>query len=209
MVSCLTLVSNVHARAGKEHGFDHTMCGLAIPSEHVGQGMFATSGDEITCALCLRAAAPANRSSAARERPSDPKMLVERLVDNLNANDPSRLAQCFAGRLAADFTAGRLVRLHDMFPGWRAEIDELIAENEAVVLRYHVTCADPFGLFQSKEASADRGQAVIFRLSGLRVVDVSPIVDDFGIWQNIAPPGYAARRCSCHPNAPADFQCTT
>lgn len=208
MVSCLTLVSNVHALAGQQHGFSHTACGLAIASEHIRDGMFATSSDQVSCASCLQAAAAAARPSNAGELPADPKALVTRLVGVLNAQDSQGLAQCFGGRLAADFTPGRLARLHEMFPGWRAEIDELIAERETVVLRYHVTCVDAFGLFQLEQANIERDQTVIFRLSEQRVVDVSAIVDDFGLWQNVAPPAYVAR-CACHPDAPANFQCTT
>jgi hypothetical protein len=96
-----------------------------------------------------------------------------------------------------------------MFPAWQAVIDELIAERETVVLRYHVTCTDAFGLLGSSGPATRRDQAVIVRVARHRVVEVSAIVDDFGIWVDISPPRYVSSECACHPGAPAHFQCTT
>jgi len=67
------------------------------------------------------------------------------MVAQLSANDARGLAGSIGGKLASDFALERVGRLHDMFPAWRAVIDELIADGETVVLRYHVTCTDASG----------------------------------------------------------------
>ena len=41
MVSCLTLVRNSHARAGRDRVFSHSLCGLSISSKHDGPDLFA------------------------------------------------------------------------------------------------------------------------------------------------------------------------
>jgi len=209
MVSCLTLVRNSHALAGRECEFNHTMCGLSISSEYAGSDLFATDPKAVTCEHCRQALSSVDRSKTSPEPVGDPKSLVARLIAQLNANDPRGLALSLDGKLANHFTPARLSRLHVMFPAWQAVIGESIAEGETVVLRYHVTCTDAFGLLGASGPATKRGQVAIFRLSRHRVVEVSAIVDDFGIWAEVSPPKYTSLRCACHPGAPADYQCTT
>jgi len=208
MVSCLTLVRNSHARAGRDREFSHTLCGLSISSEHAGPDLFAADPKAATCEHCKRALSSIERPDMPRETAADPKSVVVRLIGQLNGNDAHGLAQSIGGKLAADVTPARLRRLHDLFPTWQAVIDELIAERETVVLRYHVICTDPFGLLGFSDTVNRQGQAVIVRVDRRRVVEVIVIVDDFAIWTDISPQEFKSG-CACHPGAPAHFQCTT
>jgi predicted ester cyclase len=209
MVSCLTLVRNTHILAGQERELSHTVCGLSIASVHVRSDLFVDDPGTATCKHCQQAQVSAHRPDVSSKPTRDPKPLVARLIEQLNANDAPGLERSIGGRLAGDFTPERLKRLHQMFPAWQATIDELIAEGDNVVLRYHVTCTDAFDLLGSGGLATKRGQLVILRLDGHRVIDVSAIVDDFGLWVDIAHPTYTSRGCVCHPGAPANYQCTT
>jgi hypothetical protein len=185
------------------------MCGLSISSEHAGPDLFATDPQAVTCEHCRQALSSAERSAMSPEPVGDSKSMVASLIAQLNANDARGLALSLGGELARRFTPTRLGRLHDMFPAWQAVIDELIAEGATVVVRYHVTCTDAFGLLGSSGPATRRDQAIIVRVARHRVVDVSAIVDDFGLWVDISPSKYVSSGCACHPGAPAHFQCTS
>jgi len=184
------------------------MCGLSISSEHAGPDLFAADPDAATCEHCKRALSSADRPDMLRETADDPKTLVARLIGQLNANDAQGVVRSVGGKLADDLTAARVRRLHDLFPTWQAVIDQLIAEGDTVVLRYHVTCTDPFGFLGFGTPVRRSGQVVIVRVDQHRIIDVNAVVDDFALWVDISPPKFTAK-CACHPGAAADFQCTT
>lgn len=209
MVSCLTLVRNSHARAGSEREFSHTICGLSISSEHAGPDLFAADPEAATCEHCRRALSSVSRSGMSPEPAIDRKSLATRMVALLSANDAGGLAETIGGKLAGDFALERVGRLHDMFPAWQAVIDELIADGESVVVRYHVSCTDAFGLLGTSGEVTRQGQLIIVRVAGNRVVEVNPIVDDFAIWIDASRPRFTSPGCACHPGAPVGFQCTT
>lgn len=209
MVSCLTLIRNSHALAGRQGEFNHTMCGLSISSEHAAPNLFADDADAVTCAHCRQALSSVGTSEMSNASAVDPKSLVIRLIAQLNANDVLGLAQSIGGELASEFATSRVRRLHEMFPGWKASIGELIAEGETVILHYHVACTDAFGLLGSGGPVTRSNQAIIVRVARQRVIGVKTIVDDFGVWSDISSPKYIRSNCACHPDAPSHFQCTT
>ena len=188
MVSCLGLIHDSHALAGRQGHFSHTACGLSIGDSYVTPGLFAADGATISCERCRRAM-HAHRPEADTTLLADPKSVIARLVEQvLNANDGAGLADAMDGTPASGFAAQRLHRLHELFPTWRATIDELIAEGDKVVLRYHVACNDAFGLLGHVGAIVKHNQMLIFRTSQGRVLDVQAIVDDFGLWSDMSQP---------------------
>lgn len=185
MLSCLSLMHHTHVRVARDGEYHRTACGLSVADEFVESGLFA---DAATCDNCCRAIESRGRQ-AGTTAPllANPKAVVRRLFDQvLNANEPDGLAALLGERLVTDFSAHRLNRLHEMFPSWRATIDDLIAEGESLVTRYRVDCTDAFGLTGAAGPTRKTNQTVIFRVAERRIVHVEAIVDDFGQWTDIS-----------------------
>lgn len=194
MVSCLALLHETHAPRTSDGSRRVTACGLAMEEADVRPGLFAEGQATPTCRRCVAAAAAAQpQPDAAR----DAKSLVMLLFDGvLNANDPARLGACADQALAAKLPASRLVRLHELFPSWRATIVNLIAEGDSVFVRYSVACVDAFGLLGPAGPARKEGQAVIASVSSGRLVAVHAVVDDFSLWSG-GGPACAAAACAC------------
>ncbi|MDX6353795.1 MAG: SnoaL-like polyketide cyclase [Streptomyces sp.] len=180
------------------------------PGLFVGAGLFATAADTATCTGCRRAVGPrggatdpartdlertdpartaparttpAPTSSDRTDPPADPKSLARQLFEQvLNANAPDGLAELLDAGLLDGFPAHRVNRLHGLFPGWHATIEELIAEGERVVVLYRVDRVD-------LPAERATGQTVILRFAGHRIVQVEAIVDDFALWAAVSYAG--------------------
>ena len=93
----------------------------------------------------------------------DPKSVVRRLFDEV-------------------------LNTQQMFPGWHATIDDMIAEDGRVVALYHVNRGD--GLADSADPTRTT-QTVIFRVAGQRIVAAQAIVDDFALWTRTMPSSFA------------------
>jgi|SRR5882757_1459837 len=192
MLSCLSLISDTHVRVARDGEAHRTACGLSVMDEYVEPGLFVASGlfaaaaDTATCVGCRRAGGRATPTEAARtdlertDPPADPKSLARRLFEQvLNANAPDGLAELLDAGLLDGFPAHRVDRLHGLFPGWHATIEDLIAEGDRVVVRYRVD-------LPAERAS---GQTVILRTAGHRIVQVEAIVDDFALWAAVSYAG--------------------
>ncbi|MCJ0764918.1 nuclear transport factor 2 family protein [Variovorax terrae] len=192
MVSCLTLLNSTHVLAGHVEGLNHTLCGLAIAEADTQPGLIASVPGAATCQRCQSMLHVGAMSHVAQERPLDTRTLVKRLIDRLNANDSTHLEKMLDGPLLGALSSQRLGRLHELFPGWHATVDELIAEEGSAVLRYQVSCSDAFGLLGCIGPSVKTGQAVVLRLANHRITDACPIVDDFAFWSGLAKTSDAA-----------------
>jgi predicted ester cyclase len=179
------------------------------PGLFVASGRFAAAADTATCAGCRRAAGtggrgaptdpertdlertdlqrtdiertdPASTTSDRTDPGADPKSLARRLFEQvLNADAPGGLAGLLDAGLLDGFPADRVKRLHGLFPGWHATIEDLIAEGDRVVVRYRVDLP----------AERATGQTVILRTADDRIVQVEAIVDDFALWAAVSYAG--------------------
>lgn len=185
MVSCLTLINSTHALALRQGDRIHTLCGLAMDDADTAPGLLAQPPAAATCARCQTRLRAEPLPPTAPERRLDARSLVEQLVAQLNANDGANLDTVLDEALLASLSAQRLDRLHQLFPGWHASIDELISDHDTVVLRYQVNGTDGFGLLGAPGPLLKTGQAVVLRLTNRRVIAACPIVDDFGFWSGL------------------------
>ncbi|HEX3779582.1 MAG TPA: nuclear transport factor 2 family protein [Pseudonocardiaceae bacterium] len=184
MLSCLSLVHHSHVRIAADGGQQHTACGMSVADQFVEPGLFAEEAGAATCVSCRRASAPHGRDTGtATSSPPQPKAALRLLFERIN--DPCRadgLAALLGGGLADRVSEQRLQRLHELFPGWRATIRDLIAEGTTALARYRVDCVDTCGLTGSTGPLHKTDQAVIFRFSDHRITQIEAIVDDFGLW---------------------------
>jgi predicted ester cyclase len=63
------------------------------------------------------------------------KTMVHRMVEAINANDMDVMDELFVPKLARP-TKRSFTAFHTAFPDWRMEIEELVAEGNAVVGRF-------------------------------------------------------------------------
>jgi hypothetical protein len=110
MVSCLTLINSTHVLARQEGGLNHTLCGLGIAVADTQPGLLAQTPASATCLRCQNMLCIEAASQAAQERAPDARTLVERLVDRLNTNDPSRMEETLGGSLLAALSPQRMSR---------------------------------------------------------------------------------------------------
>lgn len=180
MVSCLLLMRASHIRVRSEQGGNVTACGLSLEDEHVGADLFAAEASNATCPSCI--AARDGARTAGTGAPADPHAFALWLFEKaLNRQDPALLAQVMHPDFAQRLPPSRLARLHALFPGWRAQVEETIAQGDCILVRYDVAFADPAGLLGS-DGTAGGKQAIILRLQGTVLIDVTVIVDDFDLW---------------------------
>ncbi|MES2184607.1 MAG: nuclear transport factor 2 family protein [Pseudomonadota bacterium] len=182
MVSCLTLVDNTHALAPGDTDFHRTLCGLAVAITGTSGDLFASAPSAATCPRCRRKLEFAAASAAPEEKRPATRSLVLSLVRQLNTGRLEGPDALLAGPFLASFTSQRVERLHQLFPGWHASVEELIVDESSCLLRYGVECLDAFGLLGPAGPRSKTGQAVILRLADGRVTDASPLVDAFAFW---------------------------
>ena len=182
MVSCLTLVNNTHALAPGDADFHRTLCGFAVATTDTPRDLFASAPSTATCPRCRRKLELAPASGAREEKRPATRSLVLSLVRQLNTGCLEGLDALLAGPFLASFTSQRVERLHQLFPGWHASVEELIIDESSCLLRYGVEYVDAFGLLGPAGPGSKTGQAVIFRLADGRMTDASPLIDEFAFW---------------------------
>ncbi len=197
MMTCLSLNDSTHVLACTVDQVNHTLCGLALAAEQTPEGLFAQSLEGLTCARCKSALEQAAQEEHQVMPAQDAKALVHRLLDLLNANSAKGIEELISRSLLAELSASRMARLHELFPGWRATVDELIGDETSIVLRYRVNFFDAFGLLGAAATSSTGQQAVVFRVSNGKLDAVCPIVDDFSFWS--APAKTVAGCTDCAP----------
>ncbi|MES2958275.1 MAG: nuclear transport factor 2 family protein [Pseudomonadota bacterium] len=197
MMTCLSLNESTHVLARTVDQINQTLCGLALAAEQTPQGLFAQALKEVTCIRCQSALEPAADPRAPLAPAQDSRLLVHRLLDRINANDAAGMEGLVSGPLLGALSASRMARLHALFPGWRASVDEIIGDESSVVLRYRVGFTDAFGLLGPAGPSSTGQQAIVFRVSNARLDAVCPIVDDFSFWS--APAKAVAGCADCPP----------
>lgn len=184
MVSCLLLLRDSHIRVRREGGINVTACGMSLEDEHVGAHLFAADPREATCPSCI-AVRDRQRRPDDGAAPIDPRAFALWFIDMLNRADVTALAGVMQPEFAARVPPARLVRLHALFPGWRARVEETIAQGDCIVVRYDVDFGDPARLLGER---AGRDQAIVLRLRGSVLTDVTAIVDDFDLWARARQP---------------------
>ena len=189
MVSCLLLLRDSHISVRREGGHNVTACGMALADEHVGTHLFAADTREATCPSCIAARDRARADGSGA--PPGSEAFAHWLFDMLNRPDAAALAKVMEPTFAAQVPPARLVRLHSLFPGWRARIAETIAQGDCIVVRYDVDFSDPARLLG--ERATGREQAIVLRLRGSVLIDVTAIVDDFDLWSRARQPARQVR----------------
>ncbi|MFM0303614.1 hypothetical protein PQR05_34365 [Paraburkholderia sediminicola] len=206
MVSCLALIQDSHALLGQANGLNNTACGMAIADQHVEDGLFADDPATATCGKCKTALQSPRGVTCATGQKVDSKTLIRRLIDEvLNANSTGNLAKIASGEILFNLSQGRLSRMHELFEGWNAQIDDLIAEDSRIVVRYQVTYADMFGLMGSVGPAVRRNQFAIFDAQDGYITRVSAVVDDFGIWSAAPEWPECPAKCQCCSGVPSSM----
>jgi predicted ester cyclase len=183
MVSCLAVLHNTHVPAGSAGEFGRTECGLMIPCRHEGRDLFAVDFDAVTCEHCLEAVDGRKLSTALEGERVDAKTLVAKFLEQMGTQgDVAGWGDVLGDNLSVTKALKRRSRLHELFPTWRAIVDELIAEGDRVVARYRVGFTDPFNLLGSAAPPVRKDQVVIVRLRDRKIIEFQSIVDDFGVW---------------------------
>ncbi|MBI2771927.1 MAG: hypothetical protein HYX47_20070 [Burkholderiales bacterium] len=159
---------------------------MAIAVQDTLPALIAHDPAGASCLRCQDMMRHEAAAQAVQPRPLSARALVQRLVDHLNNNDTTRLEELLAGSLLKSLSAQRMSRLHQLFPGWCATVDELIADEGSAVLRYQVSFADAFSLLGCLGPAVKTGQAIVLRLANHRITDACPIVDDFAFWSGRA-----------------------
>lgn len=184
MVSCLVLLHRTHVFQGQVGDFRHTACGLGIPVQHADENLFAADPAAASCEQCQSALEAQGAATFVRAAPFDPKAAVIHFLEQVvNLNDAAGWANAFGEDLRAAWPTERLNRLHELFPGWRATVDEVIAEGDRVVVRYQVVYTDPYELIDAAPPTVITDQVIIVRLSGQQIVAIRAVADDFWIWR--------------------------
>lgn len=182
MVSCLLLMHASHIGLGRENGRNVTACGMSLADEHVEAHLFAADPSSATCPSCI-AVRDAERRSDGATAPTDARAFASWFFEEvLNREDLVLLAKATHPDLAPRLPPARLARLHALFPNWHARIHETIAQEKSILVRYDVDFTDPLNLLGPDRAAAGEDQAVILRVEGPILTDVTAIVDDFALW---------------------------
>jgi hypothetical protein len=183
MVSCLAVLHGTHVPAGSVGEFGRTECGLMIPCRHEGRDLFAVDFDAATCEHCLEAVDGRKLSTALEGERVDAKTMVANFLEQMGMQgDTAGWGDVLGGNLSVPEALKRRSRLHELFPTWRATVDELIAEGDRVVARYRVGFTDPLNLLGGAVPPVRRDQVVIVRLSDRKIIEFQAIIDDFGVW---------------------------
>ena len=163
--------------------FWRTECGLVIPSRHEGRNLFAVGFDAATCEHCLEAVDGRKFATALEGERVDAKTLVANFLEQMGVQgDVAGWANVLGENLSLPAALERRSRLHEIFPTWRATVDELIAEGDRVVARYRVGFTDPFNVLGGAVPPVRTDQVVIVRLRDRKIIEFQAIVDDFGVW---------------------------
>ena len=182
MVSCLLLLHASHVRVAGGSDRNVTACGMSLEDEHVGAQLFAIDPSDATCPSCI-AVRDAARTGDGATTPANAQAFAPWFFEQvLNRQDVALLAEVTDPDLAVRLSPARLARLHALFPDWRARIHETIAQGDAALVRYDVEFTDSLGLLGRDGAAHGKDQAVILRLRGSLLSDVTAIVDDFDLW---------------------------
>ncbi|WP_454674934.1 nuclear transport factor 2 family protein [Achromobacter pestifer] len=111
--------------------------------------------------------------------------------------DVDALPDYIVGSLVSTLTPAKLRRLHALFPGWRAEIQDVIADETRAVVRYRVQAADPSSLLTEIIE-----QTVMLTFHDGRFSSATPIIDSFDLWRGADASSECADNCACHPVSP-------
>lgn len=183
MVSCLAVLHSTHVPAGSVGEFGRTECGLMIPCRHEGRDLFAVDFNAATCEHCLEAVDGRKSSTSLEGERIDAKTLVAKFLEQMGMQgDTAGWGDVLGDNLSVPEALRRRSRLHELFPTWRATVDELIAEGDRVVARYRVGFMDPFNLLGNAVPPVRRDQVVIVRLRDRKIIEFQAIIDDFGVW---------------------------
>ena len=209
MVSCLAVLHSTHVPAGSVDDFGRTECGLMIPCRHEGRELFAVDFDTATCEHCREARDGRKLSAVPAGERADAKTLVANFLEQMGAQgDVAGWGDVLGDNLSVPEALKRRSRLHELFPTWRATVDELIAEGDRVVARYRVGFTDPFNLLGTAVLPVRKDQVVIARLRDRKIIEFRAIVDDFGVWAEADSQEFAKAGRHAHMNSQhADLKC--
>ena len=185
MIACLSLVQHSHVRVPADGSGWITACGLEIEQAHVGPAMFAAEPVEATCPGCRNQGQ--TRSEQAVKPSHDWGDVSRTLVEDVvGANQADAIGHLVSADVARWFTAERVQRLHDLFPGLGMTVDDILSQAGKILVRYTVRCHDRAGLIGDAGAELRLRQAVVLEFADGKLAGVDPLVDDFALWQRPA-----------------------
>ena len=179
-----------------------------IPCRHEERDLFAVDFDMATCERCREARDGRKSPAAPGDARVDAKALVANFLEQMGTQgDVAGWADVLGDNLSVSRALQRRSRLHELFPTWRAALEELIAEGDRVVARYRVAFTDPFNLLGSAGRPVRRDQVVIVRLRDQKIIEFQAIIDDFGVWAQADVQEFARAGRGAHELATCVSQC--